>query len=73
MTISLDSTIYQQLAQSTEEVQTTYLDTHDDHRWWLQRVQQYTHEDQNSYKIKLNISQKIASLVLRALLPEEKI
>jgi len=32
------STVHQQPAQSTNEVCTTYLDTHDDHLWWLQKV-----------------------------------
>ena len=32
------STVHQQPAQSTEGVWTTYLDTHDDFLWWLQRA-----------------------------------
>ena len=35
---TLGSTVRQQQAQSIEEVRTTYLDTHNDRFWWLQRV-----------------------------------
>jgi len=41
-----------------------YLDTYNDLSWRLQAVQQYTHEDQNSDKIKLRTSQKIASPIM---------
>ena len=65
-------TVHQQLAQGIEEIWTAYPDTHNDHFWWLQRVKQYTHGDQNSDKIKLKISQKIVSPVLRAVLLRKK-
>jgi len=35
---SPSSVVHQQPAQSNEEVCTAYLNTHDDHLWWLQRV-----------------------------------
>jgi len=50
-----------------------YLDTHDDHLWWLQRVLQYTHENQDSDKIELKVSQKIVSPILRACCQKKKI
>ena len=45
LSIFSSSTLHRQPAQNTDKVQIAYLDTHDDHLWWLQRVQQYTHED----------------------------
>jgi len=43
-----------------------YLDAYNDHPWRLQAVQQNTHEDQNSDKIKLRVFQRIASPIIEA-------
>ena len=61
------STVHQQPAQSTEDVWTVHLDTHDDHLWQLQRVLQYTHEDHILDKIKLRLSQMIVSPIIRSM------
>ena len=63
---STSSIVHRQSNQSSDKFQTVNLDTYNDHPWRVQAVQQYTHDDQNSDKIKLRVFQKIASPIIEA-------